>query len=313
VGRLFFFTIQQQESAMKTKTMSLDKIIMDDEINPREIVDQEYINELAEAIENGAKIPPVAVFERNEKFYLADGFHRCEAYKKIGKDRIKVKIREGGRRKAILFACGANTKHGRRRTNEDKRYVAFKLLKDKKWNQWSDGKIAKRCLVSQAFVSKLRRELTQNGFELNDNRKGINGKTINTKNIGKTSSSDKSDDTTGDVTSVELPGDDAKGDESGMETDTNEGQKKHRGKKDRKKRVNGKKGSDFKLSKREFSDIAQQLLDLNSRLIKVKAIIEEDKTWSETRIKKLTKLKREMETAWILLTGLIENLIDNSV
>jgi hypothetical protein len=63
-------------------------------------------------------------------------------------------------RDAILYAVCANASHGLKRTNRDKRNAAMTLLKDPKWSAWSDGEIARRCAVTQQFVSKLRSSLT---------------------------------------------------------------------------------------------------------------------------------------------------------
>ncbi|CAH1672360.1 hypothetical protein CHELA20_50910 [Hyphomicrobiales bacterium] len=60
---------------------------------------------------------------------------------------------------------GANSLHGLRRSNEDKRRAVMRLLEDSVWSGWSDGEVARRCGVSQPFVSSLRRSHTQNDFE----------------------------------------------------------------------------------------------------------------------------------------------------
>ncbi|RMD90366.1 MAG: streptomycin biosynthesis regulator, partial [Alphaproteobacteria bacterium] len=60
----------------------------------------------------------------------------------------------------ILHACGANSSHGLRRTNADKRRAVETLLRDEEWSQWGDRKIARKCAVHHSFVAKIRRELT---------------------------------------------------------------------------------------------------------------------------------------------------------
>lgn len=47
-------------------------------------------------------------------------------------------------RDAILYSCGANDRHGLRRTNEDKRRAVKKSLEDPEWSGWSSNKIAER-------------------------------------------------------------------------------------------------------------------------------------------------------------------------
>jgi hypothetical protein len=120
----------------------------------KEAVAEDY----AEAIRNGAILPPVVVFRDSEgKHLLADGFHRVRAHEIAEKTEIAVDVREGDRRAALLFAAGANASHGARRTNKDKRRSVAVLLTDPEWAAWSDAVIAEKCGVSQPFVSAIRR------------------------------------------------------------------------------------------------------------------------------------------------------------
>lgn len=135
-----------------------------------------------------ATFPPVVCYHDGKDYWLADGFHRVAAFLESFPDpkrEIPVEVRAGTRRDAVLHAAGANASHGLRRTNADKRRSVETLLRDEEWRQWSDGEIAKRCGVSQPFVSSVRRELatTQNRFE-STARTGADGRTINTAKIG---------------------------------------------------------------------------------------------------------------------------------
>ena len=115
----------------------------------------------AEAIAAGAVLPPVDVFQDEASVYwLADGFQRVDAHLRADKTTIKAIIRPGTRRDAVLHACGANTSHGLRRTNEDKRRAVAALLGDPEWSTWSDRKVADVCRVSHPFVGGIRNELT---------------------------------------------------------------------------------------------------------------------------------------------------------
>ncbi|MBY0300051.1 MAG: hypothetical protein K2X71_29110 [Methylobacterium sp.] len=75
-------------------------------------------------------------------------------------ETIACEIREGGLREAILHSVGANATHGLRRTNADKRRAVTILLQDEEWSQWSNGEIARRCLVSDKTVASIRSDLT---------------------------------------------------------------------------------------------------------------------------------------------------------
>ena len=72
-------------------------------------------------------------------YWLADGFHRYHAHKQAGLDDIRVDLRQGNLREAILYSVGANAHHGLRRSNEDKRRAVLRLLEDPEWEQEFNG------------------------------------------------------------------------------------------------------------------------------------------------------------------------------
>ena len=86
---------------------------------------EETVKEYAEAMAAGAKFPPVIVFHDGTNYWLADGFHRLEAWKRNGVNSIKAEVKEGNRIDALKFAFGANIGHGLRMSNEDKRQVVL--------------------------------------------------------------------------------------------------------------------------------------------------------------------------------------------
>lgn len=143
------------------------------------------ISEYASAMENDATFPPVDVYHDSEKYYLADGFDRVYARRRanVPGNTIAAIVHQGTHRNALLHSVGANATHGLRRTNVDKRLAVETLLKDEEWSQWSDREIARRCGVTNRFVSNIRDELTVNGSQ-STRRKGVSGRVINTSNIG---------------------------------------------------------------------------------------------------------------------------------
>ena len=54
----------------------------------------------------------------------------CHAAGSLGLTEIEAEIRDGTRRDAILYAVGANSDHGMKRSNRDKRNAVMTLLKD---------------------------------------------------------------------------------------------------------------------------------------------------------------------------------------
>ena len=119
----------------------------------------ETINDYANDMLDGAAFPPIIVFHDGCDFWLADGFHRVEANRKVEHAEIMAEIRAGTSRDAILHAIGANAAHGLRRTQVDKRRAVERLLKDPEWARWSDRKIAKAARVDHKTVGTIRREL----------------------------------------------------------------------------------------------------------------------------------------------------------
>ena len=150
---------------MRTEIVQINQIAVRDHIQQRDHLNDEYVAELIVEIDNGVKFPPLVVFDDGKNLLLSDGRHRYEAYLRAEVETIEVNIYEGNERDAILYAAGSNADHGLRRSNADKRKAVTTLLMDSEWGNLSDSEIGQKCLVTQPFVSKVRRELTQNGFE----------------------------------------------------------------------------------------------------------------------------------------------------
>lgn len=136
--------------------LALDVIQIDGGTQSRATLNEQVVNDYAEAIKAGATFPSITVFYDGKKHWLADGFHRFHAYRKTGRTHVNADVRQGTRRDAILHSVGANEAHGLRRTNDDKRRAVLTLLNDAEWAKWSDGEVAKRCAVTREYVNRLR-------------------------------------------------------------------------------------------------------------------------------------------------------------
>lgn len=170
-----------------THLIALAQLRVDGGTQPRAEIDPFVVDEYAEAMRNGAKFPPVSVFYDGALYWLADGFHRASAARKLNLSTIEADVRQGTRRDAVLFSAGANAHHGLRRTNGDKRRAVEMLLRDAEWSQWSDREVARRCGVSHDMVNRLRKELS---LSLNDSERAYTTKhgkpaKMRTKHIGK--------------------------------------------------------------------------------------------------------------------------------
>lgn len=144
------------------KSLSLTTIRIDGGTQSRVSLNQTVVDEYAHAITEGASMPPVAVYFDGTDYWLADGFHRYFATKKIGALTIDAELVNGTKREAQLFSVGANDEHGMRRSNEDKRKSVTTLLNDPEWSQWSGRDIARRCRVGNHLVEAVRSSLSEN-------------------------------------------------------------------------------------------------------------------------------------------------------
>lgn len=154
--------------------LAIEFITIDGGTQSRACLNDSTVDEYAEAMDDGAEFPPILVFYDGEKHWLADGFHRVAAAKKLEWGEIAATIRSGTRRDAVLYSVGANVTHGLRRTNRDKRRSVLTLLGDEEWSCWSDREIARRCGVSTPFASKLRSELSVNGLQIDNGDVSVN-------------------------------------------------------------------------------------------------------------------------------------------
>ena len=96
-----------------------------------------------------------------ESGHLYSGFHTVTAaMREFGREYEINVIQEGKDwREAYFRATRMNATHGRRRTNAEKELAVRRWLEDDEMCQWTDGHIAKECLVSAPFVSKVARSL----------------------------------------------------------------------------------------------------------------------------------------------------------
>jgi len=125
--------------------LNINVIRIDGGTQSRDIIDQDQINTYAEAMDRGDKFPDVTVYYNGLEYYLADGFHRYFATKKLGKTSMSCNVVTGTLRDAILFSKGANADNGLHRSNATKRKCVNDMLDDFEWQFWSNVEIAKAC------------------------------------------------------------------------------------------------------------------------------------------------------------------------
>ncbi|MEM8494612.1 MAG: ParB/RepB/Spo0J family partition protein [Planctomycetota bacterium] len=137
--------------------LDIETIEVDHTLQSRESTDSDAIGEYADALVAGRDLPPVTVYQDGDRFLLVNGFHRVPAHLEAGRTTIEAEVIQGTRDEAAWHAAGANTTHGVRRTNADKRRqvaMALALRPDQ-----SDRMIADHCGVSDKTVASARKEL----------------------------------------------------------------------------------------------------------------------------------------------------------
>lgn len=177
-------------SVLPVDQIPLASLRLDGGTQSRVEMSQDVIEEYATILRDGADLKPVVVFFDGIDFWLADGFHRYHAHVQVEAPEILGHIHTGTRRDAVLYSVGANGSHGLRRTKEDKRKAVETMLADPEWALWTQERIAKECVVSTGFVSKVVAAASLHGEEMRPTKKLVtrNGKTYeqDTAKIGRT-------------------------------------------------------------------------------------------------------------------------------
>jgi ParB-like chromosome segregation protein Spo0J len=136
--------------------LPLADIVADEGIQPRAQLDPEAVADYAARLRAGEDLPPPVAFRVGPEYLLADGFHRLAAARAAGLLFLPCDVRPGTRRDAVLFAAGANARHGVRMTNADKRRAVSNLLADPDLAALPDREIARHVGVTHPFVARLR-------------------------------------------------------------------------------------------------------------------------------------------------------------
>lgn len=163
----------------------------------RVTMDQKWIDELAEKIRElkirtpsqvkpEDKIDPIGVVRTPEGHIIPwDGFQRIQAHKDAKVTEIEVEITEGDIPLARLLAYGANARHGKQRTNADKKKIVEAMLVDKYYmaSNPSNMEMARTAGISTTIIRKLRPVTEDNAVRtVKKNGKEVK---VNIKNSGK--------------------------------------------------------------------------------------------------------------------------------
>jgi hypothetical protein len=141
---------------MKIREIALDDLVLDPNLNLRDRLDDFTVERYADSWD---RLPPITVYQIDDRMLVADGFHRHAAAVMLGKRTIRAEIIEGTFTDALDFVSSVNLFHGLPLTRaERRRAVEVKL---KLHHDWSDRRMAEELAVSRELVAKIRRQLIE--------------------------------------------------------------------------------------------------------------------------------------------------------
>lgn len=136
--------------------ISLTKIRLDGDTQPRIKIDDAVVQEYAQAYEHGVQFPPIVVYNDGKYLWLCDGYHRYYAAKSISMPLINAIVETGDLTACRWASAGSNQNHGLRRTNDDKQRAVDMALAARP--ELSDQAIADHVGVSRRMVLDRRND-----------------------------------------------------------------------------------------------------------------------------------------------------------
>ena len=83
---------------MTSSKISISEIRINGGTQSRASIDRQVVGDYADAMTGGASFPPVVVYFDGADYWLADGFHRYEAYARAKIDTVPADYRSGNSR-----------------------------------------------------------------------------------------------------------------------------------------------------------------------------------------------------------------------
>lgn len=128
-------------------------------LSGRLIIDDAHIAVLMDVIGNPERpqfLDPLLVWWSGVHWYVIDGFHRLQAYLKVGvKQYVPVKAFAGTLEQAMAEAAAANSKDKLPMTKKDKMNMAWRLVRYSE--KLSKADISKSCGIAPRTVATMRR------------------------------------------------------------------------------------------------------------------------------------------------------------
>lgn len=138
------------------KKVALSDIRIDGGTQGRVVIDQNMVYDYLACMKDGDEFPRMFAVYDGTTYWLVDGFHRYHAYKLLNLREIEIDYKPGTLQEAQVMSFGVNGKHGKPRTNDDKRKVVEAALEHPLTSNKTDAEIARICSVSKPFVAAVR-------------------------------------------------------------------------------------------------------------------------------------------------------------
>ncbi len=156
-----------------SESIPIANLRLDGGTQPRAALDFDAIEDYTDAMNAGARFPPVTVFYDGEHYWLADGFHRIKAAYAAGLDAVECEIRQGTLEEAQWYSFSANKSNGLRRTCHDKQRAAESALLHPKCKGHSDYAVARHVGCSREWVRRIRHDLISSNRLLDEPRRTV--------------------------------------------------------------------------------------------------------------------------------------------
>jgi ParB-like chromosome segregation protein Spo0J len=141
-----------------SRTIRLDDLHLDSATQVRVSINESVVTTYTERMAGGVEFPAVVVFQDEGGLYLADGFHRCFAARRLGLTEIAADVRPGTEKDAVWFAFEANRAHGAPLTKGDtQREVTLAL---RMFPERTQREIAEQVGCHVSFVSAVYQKTT---------------------------------------------------------------------------------------------------------------------------------------------------------
>lgn len=147
------------EPVSRAAIIPLGWLTLDERCQPRTGIDEATVQRYVEALQSGAKLPPIEVVASIEErpIWVVDGWHRVEAHRRLKRNTIMAIRHKGELRDAIWRALAANSTNGLQRTQADLARAIGIALDDPEWAAMSDRALAKHVGCSDKTITRHKR------------------------------------------------------------------------------------------------------------------------------------------------------------